>query len=495
MKNKIWLRIILFTLLVSTLLSLFSCAKKEEVEDTDGENVVTTNVVDNEVDYNPYIEAKDYGGREFVIFSMDMTGSPDYEEFGVDTYTSHTINSAVYERNMYLEDKYNIDITVNYEAKTSMASTVYRLHTSQAVNFDVINATLDHIINMARNGCLMQIKDIPHINTDKPYWNSKIIDSGTIGNRSYLISGDANIWALHSTAAVMFNSNMIAEKKIANPYELVANNEWTFENFKKMSAQAAAELNGDGKYDENDCYGCVSTYAAVETMFTGMGGVLVSKDANDQMVMNYKSARNNDIIMNIIGYWKNVQEALLINRWPAYTSPKNMNMMADVFNDGHALFVTELLYQLPTLVENNFTVGIVPAPKFDADQENYASFVHIAHATGLGIPLLCEDSDMVGRVLEDMAWESMSTVRYAYYDVNLKSRRAQDNESSEMLDIIYANTYVDAGLLYGGAGLQIGQTIRGLVYNSATDISSSIEIAYNHDKAVIDELLEKYFQT
>ena len=495
MKNNIWLKLIICSLLVSTLLSLFSCSKKDEVEQTENNDVVETTGSETEVDYNPYIEAVDYGGKEFVIFSRDMRGSPDYEEFGIDTYTSHTINSAVYERNMYLQDKYNIDIVVNYENKDSMAQTVYKLHTAQAVNFDVINATLDHIINMARNGCLMQSTKIPHIDTEKPYWNSKIIKAGTISNRSYLISGDANIWAFHSTAAVMFNVDMISEKKLDNPYDLIANNEWTYEKFKQMSANAAADLNGDVEYDENDCYGCVSTYAAVETMFTGMGGVLVSKDSNDNLVMNYKSARNNDIIMNIIDYWKNVQQALLINRWPTYTSPKGMNMMADVFNDGQALFVAELLYRLPTLVDNNFTVGIVPAPKFDADQKNYASFVHIAHATGLGVPLLCENSDMIGRVLEDMAWESTSTVRYAYYDVNLKSRRAQDDQSIEMLDLIYENTYVDTGLLYGGAGLQIGQTIRGLVYNSSTEISSSIESSYNHDKAIIEELLEKYFKS
>lgn len=494
MKSKICVRFIVCALLLSTLLSLFSCSKKEDGEETNDSTVFTS---DSEitVDYDPHIAAKDYGGREFVIFSRDMRGSPDYEEFGVDTFSSNTINSAVYERNMYLEDKYNIDIVVNYEDKDLMGQTVYRLHTAQAINFDVINATLDHVINMARNGCLMQSTDIPYIDTSKPYWNSKIIKSGTINNRSYLISGDANIWALHSTAAVMFNTDMVKNKRLDNPYDLVSENKWTFEAFKQMSAQAAEELNGDSIYDENDCYGCVSTYATVETMFVGMGGVWVSKDANDNMVMNYESSRNNDIIMKIVDYWKNPQEALLINRWPSYTSPNNSNMMADVFNGGKALFVTELLYQLPTLVDNSFTVGIVPAPKLDSDQQDYASFVHQQHATGLGVPLLCSDSDMIGRVLEDMAWYSMDTVRHAYYDVNLKARRAQDNESSEMLDIIYANTYVDTGLLYGGAGLQIGQTVRALVYNSSTDISSSIKTAYTHDKAVIDELLEKYFKS
>ena len=495
MKNKIWLKIIVFAILASTLLSLFSCSDGDDLTSDQAVDTVSSDTVDTEIDYDPNIEAKDYGEKEFVIFSRDMRGSPDYEEFGVDTYSSHVINSAVYERNMYLQDKYNIDIAVNYENKDSMGATVYRLHMSQSINFDVINATLDHIINMARNSCLMKISDVPHIDTEKPYWNSKIIDAGTINNKSYLISGDANIWALHSTAAVMFNVDMVADKKLDNPYELVANDQWTYEKFKLMSANAAEELNGDGVYDENDCYGCVSTYAAVETMFTGMGGVLANKDSNDQLVINYKSARNNDIIMTIIDYWKNVQEALLINRWPSYTSPQNMNMMADVFNNGQALFVAELLYQLPTLVENKFTVGIVPAPKFDTDQENYASFVHHQHATGLGVPLLCSDVDMIGRILEDMAWASMSTVRHAYYDVNLKSRRAQDNESSEMLDIIYENTYVDTGLLYAGAGLRIQQTIRSLVFNSATDIASSIESAYNYDKAVVDDLLENYFKS
>ncbi len=494
MKNKLWVKIIVCLLVVCTLASLVSCKKDDEAENSDGnDTAVTTQADEGEIDYDPHIEAKDYGGREFIIFSRENTGGTDYEEFDVKEYSSNLLNSAVYDRNMYLQEKYNIEIVVNTENKDSMGGTVKRLCLAETVDFDLINATQDHIINMAMNGCLMQTSDIPYINPEKPYWSAETMEAATIVNKGYLLCGDANLWSLHAVGGVIFNTQMIADKKLDNPYDLVKSGKWTYEKFTKMTVEAAEELNGDGIYDERDCYGCVSTYAACETMFSGMNGILVIKDSNDEFVMNYTDDKTLDIVEKIVEFWK-YNDTLLINRFPNYTSPKaGSNMMADVFNKGNALFIAELMYQLPTLIDNNFTIGLVPAPKYNEDQTEYKSFVHVQHATALGVPALCSDADMVGRVLEDMAYKSMSTVRYSYYEVNLKSRRAQDDDSIEMLDIMYAGAHPDTGYLYSGGGLTVRQTIRDLVFYRGSNITSEITKSSNTDKAQIDKLVNDYF--
>ena len=154
----------------------------------------------------------------------------------------------------------------------------------------------------------------------------------------------------------------------------------------------------------------------------------------------------------LVEYWSDTQSALLINRWPNYASPTGTKHDGRCLNGERALFVQELLYQLPGLTNNDFSVGIIPARKFDESQENYYSFVHIAHSSAIAVPITCDRLDMVGRILEDMAYKSDSLVRYAYYDVNMKGRRVQDEESYELLDVIYNNIRMDIGIALQSSG-------------------------------------------
>ena len=61
------------------------------------------------------------------------------------------------------------------------------------------------------------------------------------------------------------------------------------------------------------------------------------------------------------------------------------------------------------------------------------------------MPITNTEDDLAGRLIEDMAYQSSITVRPAYYDVTLKGKVSRDNDSGDMLDIIYANKCFDIG--------------------------------------------------
>ncbi|MBQ7347085.1 MAG: hypothetical protein IJW55_03935 [Clostridia bacterium] len=503
MKQKvtrgIFARLMTLALLVIMLFTTAACQKDEQkTPDDTGTDAVGA---ETEPSYDPMLEAIDYEGDEFVILQRSNYGGTSYEEFDMEEYTDDSINQSVFDRNAYLEDKYNIDIVVEVESKESLPTTVYNLVQTDMVNFDLVNLDLAGIINLARNGLLIEASNIPVIDTQQPYWFTDIIDACTVDNKSFLLTGDANLWVLHSVGAVMFNKGMVQDTGLESPYDLVTNNQWTYSKLLEMT-KAVKNENGDGVWNENDRYGVVSTYAAVETMFNGMGGLLVTKDDQDVMSVEYLSTRNLDIITKIVEYWADTESALLINRWPSYVSPNgaSSNMMADVFNSGNALFVIEMMYQLPTLVDSEFGVGIVPAPKYDEIQTDYYSFVHYSHATAVGVPISWKDDsehmDYIGRVLEDMNFKSKETVRETYYEDNLRRRRAKDEESYDMLEVIYDSLIVDIGGVLGGAGFKAAQTVRSLVYNGDTSsIYSGLFSYYEPDKAILQDLVDNYFKT
>ncbi|MCL2774430.1 MAG: hypothetical protein FWD71_13940, partial [Oscillospiraceae bacterium] len=61
------------------------------------------------------------------------------------------------------------------------------------------------------------------------------------------------------------------------------------------------------------------------------------------------------------------------------------------------------------------------------------------------IPVTVPDPEKTGAVIEAMACETLNDVIPAYYDVSLKTKYARDDESAEMLDIIFSHRVCDLG--------------------------------------------------
>lgn len=67
----------------------------------------------------------------------------------------------------------------------------------------------------------------------------------------------------------------------------------------------------------------------------------------------------------------------------------------------------------------------------------------------MAVPQIVQEKEKVGAIIEALSYELYKTVRPAYYDVALKSKFARDNESEEMLDIIFNGTIYDFDYVYG----------------------------------------------
>lgn len=148
-----------------------------------------------------------------------------------------------------------------------------------------------------------------------------------------------------------------------------------------------------------------------------------------------------------------------------------VDVCQNAFNEGRALFWLEAMYGVPTLRNMERDFGILPVPKFDESKENYASFIHTGHGSSVTIPVTVRDTDMVGRVLEDLTYDS-ADVRDAFIETTLKGKYARDNESADMIDIIINNIRTDYALLLNTYGLQLDNDMRTMMNSGSTEISS-----------------------
>lgn len=129
--------------------------------------------------------------------------------------------------------------------------------------------------------------------------------------------------------------------------------------------------------------------------------------------------------------------------------------------------------------------GILPVPMLDEKQGEYYSGVHAYGLSLIGVPVTCKDTVMTGAVLESMAYESLDTLTPAYYNVTLNGKYFRDEESGEMLDIIFGTRVYDLGYFcdWGGIGA--------MMQKMSSNKSNSIASDYASRTAVIDGEIKK----
>ena len=97
----------------------------------------------------------------------------------------------------------------------------------------------------------------------------------------------------------------------------------------------------------------------------------------------------------------------------------------------------------------------------------------------------------LGAVLEAMALESYKSVVPTYYEVALKGRYLEDSDSWRMLDMIYENVKVDAGVLYTKNIESVHQAPRDMVLNGRNTVSSQMKkISTRVQNVLLPKLLD-----
>src|SRR5690606_14392486 len=93
--------------------------------------------------------------------------------------------------------------------------------------------------------------------------------------------------------------------------------------------------------------------------------------------------------------------------------------------------------------DSDVEFGVLPYPKFDDAQEDYLS---LEWSGFLCVPVSIQNPEMVGSVIEMLAYYSKNTTMIAYYEKLLGARIADAAQDAEMLNIIFSNIVIEPGL-------------------------------------------------
>ena len=457
-----------FLIILLTVLLAVSCSTNSGNANQNENNANQTNLPDQNAGNSPSTTAEittekiladvpdnDYGGYEFT-FLGNSTAYNSYW-FSKDLYSEgengDLINDAVYARNLAVEERFNIKI--NAKLSGTQYNDAKKSIQSGDNTYDVFSVPLQGAsAQLAQDGLLMDLKNVPYIDLEKPWWDQRANKELSINKKLMFTISDLLIIDKDALFIFLFNKDVIQEHGLEDPYQLVRDDKWTVDKMWEMTKGISKDVNGDGIMDDKDAYGLLTANHTIQGNVVGSGHFIVTKDENDTPVLNI----TDPIIQASYDKWINIMNDRA-NTWLA-NDPKWNNKYPDIWmyqlqvlNEKRGLWLYAGMDRVTTLRDFDCNFGILPNPKFDESQSEYYNQVHPWCTTAISIPMSAPNPERTGIILEALTAESYYTLRPAYYDKSLKTKFMRDDESGEMLDLIFATRCYDLGAVFNWGGI------------------------------------------
>ena len=446
-------------LAILILCSLFvSCTGDKPAQttaDTTASDVATTTEPAEDTPDVPDPSELDIAGD----FNILVSGNSSVNDFESEDDEGTAVEIAIYRRNATINEKYGVTITnedvIKFGSATGSGTGFTKIYTDYMAgesNYDAAMIGTYDVATLAYSGYIHDLNDIEYLDLTKSYWDQKANADLAIAGKMFYTTGDISIVDNKFTHAILFNKNMVKDYELDNPYDLVRNNQWTLEKFTSMVKQVGEDLNQDGIYNENDRYGLLTWKDPMLAVLASSGEKIVTINSQGQLELTFYNER----ILNLYDQFT----ALIFDQAHAYdyqydnvtgqfTSSASWDTNRDaIFSENRAVFYHNVVRTGERHRDSDVDFGFLPYPKMDAAQEDYGHFVSAYHTQFLCVPEVVENYARSGIILEELAYYGKQLLTPAYYEQTLIGQTTRDEESAEMLDIIFASRVYDVGIYY-----------------------------------------------
>lgn len=431
-------RILALLCLVSLLLT--ACGESDEPVN-DNTEVTTETTADTQRDNIP--EGTDLGGVTIRVYTRGDTNDTEFDAEA----TGDIVDDAIYNRNRTIEERLNV--TLEY-----FSNTTEDFWGDRNIYMDTVRSSVmanDGSIDIAAGLSLMMpflaeeglfynllAEDVPYLDLTYPWWSESMINELAVNDKLYFASGEASLGVIKGMMCYYFNKNLITDLQLDDPYELVANGNWTLDKFGEMAAVAYHDINGDSAIDPSDRFGFIIANENHASNFLNSSELRVTR-MNEAGIpeMALGEEKVVDLVSKLSTIMTDPGSAVVFDGKTEYSA---------VFEEGRALFSTGEFSYAANFREMTFDFGVIPYPKYDENQTEYYTTARSTFSC-FGIPITADKTNCAA-VLEAMASESYYQVTPAYYEKALKVKYSRDDISSQMFDLIRDGVVYDFGTIY-----------------------------------------------
>ena len=456
------------------LMSAVSCGgesvstENETVRETDAPETIAAVETDRS-QIKDSLPEKDYNGTDFSILYRNEWAY----EFVAEEQNGEVINDAVFARNLSVEERFHIVLDLfglpgSYDSKDFMNAITNTVLAGDS-EYDLIMGYQANMITPAMEGYYLNVYEIPYIEESAPWWSEKCNESITVNDKLYMTTGDIALTLWNGMYVYYFNKKLAEEYDIPDVYELVRGGKWTIDKLMELSGNVSADLNGDSVFNENDLYGFVTSevnhmrayLVSCQTPITRL-----NEDGFVEACLNTERTQETLDKLLALHY-----RASTFRKNSALNEPKNEQEPV-IFTSDRALFMSGYLYNAQMLRNMDSDFGIIPYPKLDETQEEYATTSHNSLSMCC-FPVTIRDPEMSGIITEALCAESYRNVVPKFYELSLIAKGARDEESGEMIDLIRESLTFDFGWVHSVPMGSIGTIYQDLINSNSPNFASS----------------------
>ena len=352
-----------------------------------------------------------------------------YQDFFFSEDTGTAMNAAIYQRTDLVRDYLGVEV-VGHPGSAGGLTYASELTTLILGGTDTYQLILTHcyqgITALVGGGYLKDFNDFEYISLDADYWNSELMNGVEVQGNAYLGSSD---YMIKDPNVIFFNKDILADyTQLESPYKLVDDKEWTLDKMFQMAAQVDVVTEGATVADMT--YGIVGKADWQAVAFADSCDCNWLVDNGGYKELNMSAA--NERYLNV---FEAISEASDQDWFGLYGKSSAEPLTIDSCK---TLFSYESLQQAYKYRSqeggSDVKFGILPYPKYDVAQENY----HSLNWSGfMAVPISVENSEMVEKTLEALAYFSQDTTVVAYYEKLLGARLAEAPDDARMLDVVF----------------------------------------------------------
>lgn len=413
-----------------------------------------------------------YAGETVTFLTRDNKEKYKYE-LACEELLNDTLYDAIHYRNIDVETRLGLkfrtlgrDGSYGNFALWNEALSISVL--TNAGDYDGTAFYLSTGSSLAKEGIFYNLFELAdyeggYLNFEKPWWNQSMTEELAAYGALFFAGGSLTISQISDGVCVFFNRDLFNElypdERDTTLYQLVRDGSWTADRMAAYISGAWTDINSNGVVDDGDIVGTRNhamgnSAGVMDAWVVGMGLRFTETNIYGEpeiVLLNSNIIPAYEKVRNIFG---NNPGALLTTEEAIETKMEN----------GNVLFFTSSLNEGAEMRNSTVNFGVLPIPKYDAEQEDYYTcFGNESSAIAVCSNLSEDRAAMVSAVLELLSAESYKQVLPVYYGTVLKGHYSREQADAEMYDKILGSFVFSFGFAYSTHNLgAIGSIFRDL---------------------------------
>lgn len=459
-----------FLAALTMLSSLAACSTPDDSEDTD-DSIVTSGETEDPALRDELPGNLNYSGDEIVFITNDQIGAKKV--------TGDPVSDVLFERNKAVEQRLNVKISYidDGDAVNKMVTAV----SSNSSDYDVLVGYCWMTAPKFTEGYFSDLRQTDFLGFEKPWWNQSFNDVVSYNGKQFGVTGDIALSLYRRTYTTVFNKPLFTNANEKFLYDYVEDGSWTLDKqaslvpvFHKDNGDQVADMKGD-------IYGFVSNdFISVDPYWAACEVDIIKKNSQGEYEWVFDTNKMYDMAEKVLALYYETDGGAYIEADDVAAEETVLTM----FSNGYAAMATMAIQSLESSAMRDMPqeYGVVPIPKYSQEQTTYRSQMHDGFSV-VCIPTTVQGARLneMSAVLEAMASSSYKLVRPVYYETTLRTKIAQDPQSSAMMDLIINNIHIDAGFVYSHS-MQVNnqgfhQSFQQLVAGKTNDTASRFKRA------------------